>query len=884
MLPGHDPDSDSEKTVTTVNGITSAAVLKIRTDADITAGTPASNIIKDGHWQAGSLVKTTTTGPDGSVTQVFANEFGSPVLERRLISGTVTSSPVWSSAYYVRDIRDRVVCVVTPDEYDALVVGSASSRSASGCYVYMYDSQDRVIYRRLPDCSATLVEYDAAGRITKETTGSRIFMNEYDSLGRIVSRKYRYGTGALRTLLEYTYDSYPSTLATGGLSFSAVSGVVTGYTAGVKGLKTSERVRVLQPSEDDSALGADSSATYVTRAFYYDNLGRLVQTVERNHLGQVARTSVKYDFTGNVIATRETQTAGTEASSSAGADTAMTYDREGRITGMSVTLSPVTAYATYGYDAVGRPATRTLGSSSSPAAVITDSFTIQGWLSQRNSTPFTSQLKYSSNEHGTPSGPGLAGNITEWKTYRNGSTANGSTYAFTYDLMSRLKSSSRYAGNSATSTNPYTEKDITYFADSRIKTMKRYGASASSVQDLSFATDSNTYDAYRNVTNDASSGTTIEWNILNLPRKMTTSGGIVSEYTYLADGTKIRMKSETTTWHYLGSMVFSQAGSASPVFESMAFSEGRIVVNSSGSKEVHYHISDHLGSVRSVVKADGTVIAANDYYPYGKRINTASATAPTQRDRHTFSGKEDQALTPVGAPYLDFGARMYSAETGRWLSVDPMAEKYYGIGTHVYCAGNPVNLVDPDGRDARVSFNSDEMSIKISCNVFIYGNLANDKLANAYQDSLLSSWGSFTDCINNGTRYTIQWDINVSVMSETDLRDFTTGENNYLEVSDTAETSLVRNKHEGVIRPIINGNNDMLHEFGHLLGLKDRYIKSMQDGKIKYTPQENYEGNIMAEEAGMGVVEPQNILEVLKPFFDAGAPDTYILNLKNRQK
>ncbi|MCI5619397.1 MAG: hypothetical protein MR330_05685 [Rikenellaceae bacterium] len=283
-------------------------------------------------------------------------------------------------------------------------------------------------------------------------------------------------------------------------------------------------------------------------------------------------------------------------------------------------------------------------------------------------TPFTSQLRYDNPAHGaTPGTPGLAGNIMKWKTFRNGSTANGSTYAFTYDLMSRLKSSSRYAGNSATATNPYTEKDITYFADSRIKTMKRYGASASSVQDLSFATDSNTYDAYRNVTNDASSGTTIEWNILNLPRKMTTSGGIVSEYTYLADGTKIRMKSETTTWHYLGSMVFSQAGSASPVFESMAFSEGRIVVNSSGSKEVHYHITDHLGSVRSVVKADGTVIAANDYYPYGKRINTASATTPTQKDRHTFSGKEDQALTPGGAPYLDFGARMYSPDTASIL-------------------------------------------------------------------------------------------------------------------------------------------------------------------------------------------------------------------------
>ena len=216
--------------------------------------------------------------------------------------------------------------------------------------------------------------------------------------------------------------------------------------------------------------------------------------------------------------------------------------------------------------------------------------------------------------------------------------------------------------------------------------------------------------SFRNVTFDASSGTAIEWNILNLPRKITTSGGIVSEYTYLADGTKVRMKSGTSYLHYLRSMVFSQAGSATPVFESMAFAEGRIVVSSSGTREVHYHITDHLGSVRSVVKADGTVIAANDYYPYGKRINTASATTPTQKDRHTFSGKEDQALTPGGAPYLDFGARMYSAETGRWLSVDPMAEKYYGIGTHVYCAGNPVNLVDPDGKKIIIDIYGNIMS------------------------------------------------------------------------------------------------------------------------------------------------------------------------------
>jgi len=31
--------------------------------------------------------------------------------------------------------------------------------------------------------------------------------------------------------------------------------------------------------------------------------------------------------------------------------------------------------------------------------------------------------------------------------------------------------------------------------------------------------------------------------------------------------------------------------------------------------------------------------------------------------------------------------------------VDPLAEKYYSISPYAYCAGNPVNRIDPDGMD-----------------------------------------------------------------------------------------------------------------------------------------------------------------------------------------
>lgn len=48
---------------------------------------------------------------------------------------------------------------------------------------------------------------------------------------------------------------------------------------------------------------------------------------------------------------------------------------------------------------------------------------------------------------------------------------------------------------------------------------------------------------------------------------------------------------------------------------------------------------------------------------------------------------------------LDYGARTYFSDRSGWGSVDPLAEKHYDISPYVYCAGNPINLIDPDGMD-----------------------------------------------------------------------------------------------------------------------------------------------------------------------------------------
>ena len=130
-------------------------------------------------------------------------------------------------------------------------------------------------------------------------------------------------------------------------------------------------------------------------------------------------------------------------------------------------------------------------------------------------------------------------------------------------------------------------------------------------------------------------------------------------------------------------------------------------------------MSDHLGSVRVVRDGSGTVRQRFDYYPYGtvSRVWTGSTATDGPEKRYRFGGKETagNALTDPagtgtapGAPYLDFGARLYSPRTATWLSPDPLAEKYYSISPYTYCAGNPVSFVDPTGKSTFVYFDQEK--------------------------------------------------------------------------------------------------------------------------------------------------------------------------------
>ena len=131
----------------------------------------------------------------------------------------------------------------------------------------------------------------------------------------------------------------------------------------------------------------------------------------------------------------------------------------------------------------------------------------------------------------------------------------GSTSASAYGLIDNLAYT--YSGNKATS-------------------IKDTGSAAYS-SDFRFSNGTNntysfSYDAAGRMTSDASKGiSSITWNVLGLPQTVTFSSGAVINYSYAADGTKLResrtASSTTTTTDYTGNLVLENGTRSRLLFD-----------------------------------------------------------------------------------------------------------------------------------------------------------------------------------------------------------------------------------------------------------------------------------------------------------------------------
>ena len=114
--------------------------------------------------------------------------------------------------------------------------------------------------------------------------------------------------------------------------------------------------------------------------------------------------------------------------------------------------------------------------------------------------------------------------------------------------------------------------------------------------------------------------------------------------------------------------------------------------------EYCFLLTDHQGNTRVTAKADGTVLQTNHYYPYG--LPFAEGIGDSDQP-YKYNGKEFDPT--CGLNLYDYGARFMDPTLGgRFITPDPLTEKYGSLSPYAYCGGNPVNRIDPDGRTIQV--------------------------------------------------------------------------------------------------------------------------------------------------------------------------------------
>ena len=726
LISSRKPGDAWEEHLVTMNRMAVPAGVVKKYSVDSNGG-----LVCDGTYPYGMLMSCTTTDEDGRSMTVYTNVHENTILERR---GTDNDT------YYVYDTYGRLSYVLPPMcQNDSLMMSKY-------WYRYKYDDRGRCIEKQLPGCEPVKYWYDNANRLQSEQDGHLRSQSLY--------RNYRYD--AIGRLLLQTVNSTRGEASESNAKAVEVKNYYDDYTACRQDLVSlfniwADSIYAKQPSL--SVARGKPTATILSTGdgkryfelYKYDAKGRLAYKLSAYGDKWLKSVYTSYNFAGDVSSVLEsvykhidypkyliarrriinTYHPGTRLLAS----TTVTHTDKNGNTSSQVVSHP-------GYDVFGnvvandRPGT---------AADMTYTYdTLHGWLKEISSpSGFSEQLL---REDATF--PLFSGNIgSMW--WRNTSNGEQHGYDYTYDDLGRM-TDARYTSFTKMISGYYDEI-VSYDANGSITSLQRRGMKNDGtfglIDDLSISYDGNRllkvtddaealnyngaldfndgddsdceyqYDSNGALTKDSNRGITgITYDYGHHPTKISMMSKKMTLYNdYTPDGRKLSSRHYgmvpkgngsyrrlNTTDLYIDGLILRDG-----VPFMWQFDGGYVELDDNATPTSwNYYITDHLGSTRKVVDSNNNTKETINYYPFGSemRMQDPAQMAGDSWQPYRFTGKELDKQN--GLNWYDFGARLFDvAGVPMWTSVDPLAEKYYPFTPYSYCAGDPVNKFDPDGRD-----------------------------------------------------------------------------------------------------------------------------------------------------------------------------------------
>lgn len=108
-----------------------------------------------------------------------------------------------------------------------------------------------------------------------------------------------------------------------------------------------------------------------------------------------------------------------------------------------------------------------------------------------------------------------------------------------------------------------------------------------------------------------------------------------------------------------------------------------------------------MDSINTLLKEQGR----GDYYPFGLTYNSYRRENSTP-NQYLYNGKELQDELDLG--WMDYGARMYMPDIGRWGKIDPASDQYRKWSPYNYAVDNLIRFIDPDGMRIKINGDRDD--------------------------------------------------------------------------------------------------------------------------------------------------------------------------------